>query len=65
MKLWESEKHQSWDMQVAGFRGYVATDDSLPGTAGKWRACGWGVVQLDYDEEMEPLHGMYGSMEEE
>ena len=23
----------------------------------------WDVVQLDYDEEMEPLHGMYGSME--
>ena len=20
------------------------------------------MVQLDYDEEMEPLHGMYGSM---
>ena len=23
------------------------------------------MVQLDYDEEMEPLHGMYGSMEAE
>ena len=23
------------------------------------------VVQLDYDEEMGPLHGMYGSMEAE
>ena len=30
--------------------------------AGKWGACGWAVVQLEYDEEMEPLHGMYGSM---
>ena len=32
-------------------------------------ACGWSVVQLDYDEEMEPelepLHGMCGSMEAE
>ena len=28
-------------------------------------ACGWAVVQLDYDEEMGPLHGMYGSMEAE
>ena len=23
------------------------------------------MVQLDYEEEMEPLHGMYGSMEAE
>ena len=30
---------------------------------GKWGACGWAVVQLDHDEEMGPLHGMYGSME--
>ena len=35
------------------------------GRAGKWRACGWAVVQFDYDEEMERLHGMYGSMEAE
>ena len=33
--------------------------------AGKWGACGWSVVQLDYDEELELLHGMYGSMEAE
>ena len=39
---------------------YVTTDGSLLGRAGKWRGCGWTVVQLDYDEEMEPLHGMYG-----
>ena len=32
-------------------------------TAGKWRACGWAVVQLDHGEEMGPLCGMYGSME--
>ena len=28
-------------------------------------ACGWAVVQLDYDEEMGPLFGMYGSVEAE
>ena len=28
-----------------------------------WGACGWAVVQSDYDEEVWPLHGMYGSME--
>ena len=33
----------------------------------KWfeSGCGWSVVQLDCDEEMVPLHGMYGSMEAE
>ena len=35
------------------------------GTSGKWGACGWAVVQLDYDKEMEPLHWMYDSMEAE
>ena len=65
MKKWESEKHRSWGMQVEGFRCHVATDGSLSGKTGKWRACGWAVVQLDYDEEMGPLRGMYGSMEAE
>ena len=35
-----------------GFKGHVATDGSLMAAAGKWRACGWSVVQLDYDEEI-------------
>ena len=43
----------------------MATDGSLLGKTGNWRACGWAVVQLDYDEEMGPLHGMYGSVEAE
>ena len=31
-----------------------------------WRTLASGeVVQMDYDEEMGPLHGMYGSMEAE
>ena len=50
-------------MPIEGFKDHVATDGSLLGKAGKWRACGWAVVQSDYDEEMEPLLGMYGSME--
>ena len=33
-------------------KGYVATGGSLWGTAGKWGACVWALVQLDYDEEM-------------
>ena len=40
----------------------VQTDRSVY-WKGKWGACGWAAVQLDYDEEMEPLHGMYGSVE--
>ena len=40
-------------------------DGSLLVSAEKWGACGWAEVQLDYDEEMGPLHGMYGSMEAE
>ena len=53
MKKWESEKHTSWDMPAEGFKGHVAIDGSLLGRAGKWGACGWSVVQLDYDEELE------------
>ena len=41
-------------MPAEGFKGHVATDGSLLSTAGKWRACGWSVVQLDYDEELGP-----------
>ena len=61
MKKWESEMHKSWGMPAEAFKGHVATDGSLLGTAGKWGACGWSVVQLDYDGELGPLHGMYGS----
>ena len=43
----------------------MAIDGSLLVKTRKWRACCWAVVQLDYDEEMEPLYGMYGSMEAE
>ena len=63
MTKWESEKYKSLSMPMEGFRDHVATDGSLLGKAGKWRACGWAVVHLDYDEEMEPLLGMYGPVE--
>ena len=65
MKMWESEKHRSWGLQVEGSRGQVATDGSFLGKTGKWGACGCAVVQLDFDEVMEPFCGMYGSMEAE
>ena len=53
---------KSWDMPAEGFKGHVATNGSLQGTAGKWGACGWSVVQLDCDKNWCFLHGMYGSM---
>ena len=52
-------------MPAEGFKGHVATDGSLLGKAGKWRACGWAVVQLDHDEVVGPLRGMYRSMKAE
>ena len=65
LKKWDSEKHKSWGLPAEGFKGHVATDGSLLGTAGNWRARGWAVVQLHYDGKMGSLHGMYGSMEAE
>ena len=63
--MWESEKHKSWGILTQGFEGHVATDCSLLGSAGKWRACGWSVVQLDSDEELGTLHGVYGTTDAE
>ena len=65
MERLESEKHKSWCMPAEGFKGQVVTDGFLLGNDGKWGACGWALVQMDYDEEMGPLHGMYGSTEAE
>ena len=61
MNKWESEKHKSWSMLAAGFKGLTVLFQELLGNG----ACGWSVVQLDFDEELGPLHGMYGSMEAE
>ena len=52
-------------MPAEGFKGHVAIDVSLLGIVGKWRACGWSVVQFVYYEELGLLHVMYGLMEEE
>ena len=37
-----------WGMEVEGFRGHVATGDTLFGKTGKWRACGWAVVHPEW-----------------
>ena len=50
VEKWESEKPKSWGLPAEGFKGHVATDGFFLGTAGKWGACGWSVVQLDLDE---------------
>ena len=47
------------------FQGHVVTDGSLPGIAGKWRACGWSVVQLDFVMKNWGPCMVYGSMEAE
>ena len=30
-----------------------------------WSPCGWSVVLLDLDEEVEPVRGMYGTLDAE
>ena len=50
-------------MPVEGFRNLVAADGSSLGVSGRWGASVWSVVQLDHDEDMEPMHGMYGILD--
>ena len=53
-------------MPAEGFKDHVATDGTLLGKEPEsGGACGWAVEQLDYDEEMGSLHGMYGSVRAE
>ena len=61
VRRWESDRHRSWGVPVEGL-GHVATDGSLFGVSGRWEACGRSVVQLDHDEEMGPMLGMYGTL---
>ena len=65
VQKWESDKHKSWGLPAEGFRNNVATDGSLLEDGGKWGALGWSVVQLDQDEELGPVHGMYGTLDAE
>ena len=64
-----SSQHEKIGVGKAQELGHASRRLQGPGSllenAGKWRASGWAVVQLDYDEEVGPLHGMYGSMEGE
>ena len=60
MKMWKSENPPM--LECRRFQGPCGTDGSLLGKTGKWGACGWSVVQLDFDEELELLHGMYCSL---
>ena len=46
-----------------GFRDHVATDGSTDGSSMKVVACAWSVVQLDHDEQLEPMRGMYGTLD--
>ena len=44
---WESSAHKTWGLPARGLQV----------------ACGWSVVQLDHDEELGPMHWMYGTLE--
>ena len=59
----ESEEHQSWSTPVEDFWNHVATDGSLLGVSGRWSACGWSLVQLDYDDDTGRMRGMYGTVD--
>ena len=50
-------------MPVEGFRNPVATDGSLLGVSDRWVASVWSVVQLDHDEDVGPMHEMYGTLD--
>ena len=63
VRKWESEKHRRWSMPVERCRNHVTTDGSLLGVSGRWSACGWLVVQQDYDQNMWPMHGMDAELE--
>ena len=52
-------------LQKVGAKGKNVGERVEVATAGKWRACGWAVAQLDHDEAMGPLHGMFCSVEAE
>ena len=65
VQKWEPEKHKSWSIPAEGFRDHVTTGGPLLGVPGKWESCGWSVVQLDHDEEMEPMRGMCGTLDAE
>ena len=47
------------------WEGHAVTYGSLLGVTGKWCACGWSVVRLDYDGELGLLHGLYITMDAE
>ena len=57
MKQWE------FDLPAEGFLSHVATDGFLLGIAGKWAPYGSSVVQSDFDGELGPVYGMYGTMD--
>ena len=51
-------------MPAEGFQDHVTTDGSLLGVPGRWHVWRWSVV-LGHDEEMESVHGMYGTLDAE
>ena len=59
----QPEERRSWNLLVEGFQDHVATDGSSWGESGRWGASGCSVAQLDHDEELGQMHGMYGALD--
>ena len=60
---WESMWTHQGPCGQQGYNQQKVSKATLPRAAlfwVQWRTCGRAVVQLDYDEEMGPLHRMYG-----
>ena len=54
VQRWESEKHMSWGVSAQGFCDHFTEVGCVRG---------WSVVQLEQDEEVGPMHGMYGTLD--
>ena len=65
MKKWNLISMEGGAFQQKGFKAMLLRAALCWVSAGKWRACGWSVVQLDYDGELGLLHGVYASTDAE
>ena len=48
-----------------GLWNRVTSGNSLLEVSGRWSACGWSVVQLDHDKEMELMRGAHCTLDSE
>ena len=58
---WIPDTSRDWDRRVEGFREHIAIDGSVTRISRRDAACGWAVVQLEYDKEEEPRYAICGT----